>query len=185
MDVILQKNHIYDYVNALTAQVGKNKGNYEKYVCLPDSYPMLDRLMDAAVNELETTLHQHLRDSYATTLQYNATDITLHIDTDSLPPELVGALQTALRLAIAWLLTFLWLQGSEADLLEYYHAGAEQYINTVSSLISQRSSVNADYLPRLEDDIVERPCGFGSDLRSEDGGSLYGSDGRYPLHTQR
>ena len=146
VDIQLERQYIYEYVTTLTGNLGRQRGDYDKFVCLPDNYPVLDRYFDTAIAVLEASVWRRLSGTYSTTLQYNNGTLSVHIKADSLPEHLVGALETNTRLAMAYILAGMWLQGIDAELYAHYSKLADEYINNISEIASQKdfSAFNYD-----------------------------------------
>lgn len=143
--ILLDKEFIYQYVTTLTGNLGRQRDDYEKYVCLPDNYPALDRFFDTAIAVVEASLWRRLRTTYGTNLRYNDGNLSVYIKADSLPGHLTGALETNTRLAMAYILAGMWLQGIDADLYKVYSSMADEYINAVSVIASQKDFSSFNY----------------------------------------
>ena len=145
LPVNIDKAGIYAYVTTLTSQIGRSRKEYDRFVCSPDNYPVLDRFMDAAVSETEAQLHRHLAGSYDFTLSYSSGEpgasvvLQLLDYDDRLRPSVRGSLSTQIRLAVAFMLTGMWLQPVDAEVSQVYSAGAVSYLRKAVELVIQRT----------------------------------------------
>lgn len=153
VNIPLEREYIYQYVTTLTGNLGRQRGEYDKYVCLPDNYPALDRFFDTAIAVVEASIWRRLSSTYGTTLQYNKGTLTVHIKADSLPPQLTGALETNTRLAIAYILAGMWLQGIDPSLYAHYSQVADKYINSILEIASQKDFASMEYQQQGADSV--------------------------------
>ena len=145
ISIDIDRKYIYEYVTTLTGTLGRQKNDYDRFVCLPENYPALDRFMDTAIAVIEASIWRKLSSSYNTTLKYNNGKLTVSINNESFPDKLRGVLSTNTRLAFAYILTAMWLQGIDPDYYTQYANMADGYINKISVLSGQRTTKGAVY----------------------------------------
>lgn len=162
IQVDITRQYIYEYVTTLTGTIGRQKEAYDKYVCLPGNYPVLDRFMDTAIAVAEAALWRRVANTRNTTLQYSNGNLSITINR-SVPERLQGALCTNLRLAIAYILTGMWLNTIEPELYAQYIKLADSYINNAAIISSQKDFSSVVYYTRDEsDNVPSAAANFGS-----------------------
>lgn len=154
--ISITRKNIYEFVTSLTGALGRQKGDYDKYVCLPDNYAVLDRFMDTAIAVVEDSIYRRLARSNNFTLQWHNENLTITLLSNTIPERLHGAIFTNIRLAIAYLLAAMWLQGIDVELYANFAKVADAYIDSALSMSLQKDSKNIDYSPTKSDDQDSR-----------------------------
>lgn len=151
VSIDITRQYIYEYVTTLTGALGRQKEAYDKFVCLPDNYAVLDRFMDTAIAVVEASMWRKLQDTHNFTLQFHKENLTITVNNPAFPERLHGALCTNVRLALAYLLAGMWLQGIDAELYTHYAEIADKYINSASVIALQKDFSELDYKNGLGD----------------------------------
>ena len=155
VNIDINREYIYEYVTTLTGTLGKQKNDYDRYVCLPDNYTVLDRFMDTAIAVIEASLWRKLSNSYSTTLKYSNSNLAISINNKSFPDKLKGLLYTNTRLALAYILSAMWLQGIEPEYYKVYAGLADGYIDKISVISAQHETKDAIYEDGNADDVQD------------------------------
>ena len=156
----INTQYIYEKVTTLTGTLGRQRDAYDKFVCLPDNYAALDRFMDTAIAVVEASLWRKLSDSHNLSLQWDKhQNLAIQIKNDSFPQRLFGVLSTNIRLAMAYLLAGMWLQGIEVELYAHYAKLSDSFINTASEVASQKDFKNIEYAQANPDNVPSAAAG--------------------------
>ena len=159
IQINITRDYIYQYVTTLTGTLGRQKEAYDKYVCLPDNYPVLDRFMDTAIAVVEASVWRKLQSTHDLSLERKSdSGIAVIIKNNSCPHELHGAIGSNIRLAIAYILTGMWLQGIDAELYGSYIRIADKYIDSASGIAAQHEPNYINYTGAMTDGEAVRPA---------------------------
>lgn len=162
LSVSFSKANLYQYVTLLTSQTGISKGDYDRFVCLPDNYPALDRHLDAAITELENSLLHHLGSSHRFDLSYTESEdtISLSIQDSRLDPRLTGLLQSTILFSLAYMLAFMWMRDIDPEVSSSLADQSSSYLTDAVHIIIQRSPLSdAQYNQAAATDTPVRPIG--------------------------
>lgn len=158
MEIIIDKNKIYEYAMALTAQVGKSTGLYDSVAITRDNYPMLDVYLSQALTHVEGYLIKHLKSSQLFNIKADELTTAVSLD-DGLRPDPANRnlVESCIRLATAMYVASLWLQTTEAKdhATTYAEEAVRQLATSLTALVSKKlvSLTEEDYEERKADDV--------------------------------
>ena len=125
VEVSVTRGSVYQFVTTATGNLGRQKGDYDNYVCLPDSYPVLDGFMDTVIAIIEASFWRRMFDKYNVDLSLDGSNIILKVHNDAFPERLKEVLKNKLKLTVGYFLTGMWLRGIDTYLYEKKKKTAE------------------------------------------------------------
>lgn len=166
MEILIQKDRIYPYVERISSQIGKMTGTYSNTTITRDNWPVLDSYMEMVVSEGEAMLHKLIGQSNNFSLDASSQNILITIkDNKRNNTELAGLVKTQIMMFCCNMLISIWYASVNADISKQYKETAAGNIKSAHDAILFRANYHVDCYEDGETDMLYH----GSSISDEKG----------------
>lgn len=166
MEILIQKDRIYPYVERISSQIGKMTGTYSNTTITRDNWPVLDSYMEMVVSEGEAMLHKLIGQSNNFSLDASSQNILITIkDNKRNNTELAGLVKTQIMMFCCNMLISMWYASVNADISKQYKETAAGNIKSAHDAILFRANYHVDCYEDGETDMLYH----GSSISDEKG----------------
>lgn len=145
MEILIQKDRIYPYVERISSQIGKMTGTYSNTTITRDNWPVLDSYMEMVVSEGEAMLHKLIGQSNNFSLDASSQNILITIkDNKRNNTELAGLVKTQIMMFCCNMLISMWYASVNADISKQYKETAAGNIKSAHDAILFRANYHVD-----------------------------------------
>lgn len=158
MEIIIDKNNVYDFAMALTTRAGTMTDAYDQISITKDNYPMLDVYLSDAVVSAERELKSKLNKSNLVELTYKGSQVNISIEEQRMGDVSVyNLIESSIRLYLSYFVAASWLQSSPANnVSDVYATTSATHLQTAVKALNQKEKVcikEGDYGDRTSDPI--------------------------------
>lgn len=162
MEIIVEKNSIYDYALSLTAKVASGSDVYDRVAITPDNYPMLDTYLSMSVARAESAFKMYLSASNLANMYISGESIRILLKEQTKAATTVyNLIKSHVLLYLANSIAAQWLSTTPmASVSEQFGILAENYLQGALSAIRQKELFQipeSDYGTRQDDNLHARP----------------------------
>ena len=155
MEILIQKDRIYPYVERISSQIGKMTGTYSNTTITRDNWPVLDSYMEMVVSEGEAMLHKLIGQSNNFSLDASSQNILITIkDNKRNNTELAGLVKTQIMMFCCNMLISMWYASVNADISKQYKETAAGNIKSAHDAILFRANYHVDCYEDGETDML-------------------------------
>lgn len=155
MEILIQKDRIYPYVERISSQIGKMTGTYSNTTITRDNWPVLDSYMEMVVSEGEAMLHKLIGQSNNFSLDASKQNILITIkDNKRNNTELAGLVKTQIMMFCCNMLISMWYAFVNADISKQYKETAAGNIKSAHDAILFRANYHVDCYEDGETDML-------------------------------
>lgn len=155
MEILIQKDRIYPYVERISSQIGKMTGTYSNTTITRDNWPVLDSYMEMVVSEGEAMLHKLIGQSNNFSLDASSQNILITIkDNKRNNTELAGLVKTQIMMFCCNMLISMWYASVNADISKQYKETAAGNIQSAHDAILFRANYHVDCYEDGETDML-------------------------------
>ena len=158
MDISIQKADAYRLVEILTTRAGRGSELFDKIVLTEDGYALLDEYVGGAINEAAQS--RLLTGAILEEVTEGATQkslIVLHakVDENYLDKAVQTALETQLKLYVAYYLSAAWIEPASGELSKSMAESAAHTLETLGRLLTKRVSPKGTGEERVLEDAAQ------------------------------
>ena len=155
MEILIQKDRIYPYVERISSQIGKMTETYSNTTITRDNWPVLDSYMEMVVSEGEAMLHKLIGQSNNFSLDASSQNILITIkDNKRNNTELAGLVKTQIMMFCCNMLISMWYASVNADISKQYKETAAGNIKSAHDAILFRANYHVDCYEDGESDML-------------------------------
>ena len=159
MEIIVEKNSIYDYALSLTAKVASGSDVYDRVAITPDNYPMLDTYLSMSVARAESAFKMYLSASNLANMYISGESVRILLKEQTKAATTVyNLIKSHVLLYLANSIATQWLSTTPmASISEQFGILAENHLQGALSAIRQKELFQipeSDYGIRQSQSVV-------------------------------